>query len=319
MTPTPEHARLAAELRVLRERTGLSLSGLAAKTAYSRSSWERYLNGRTLPPRQAVRELCRLAGEPEGRAVALWEITESGWSGRAKEAPRAATAPQPKAPPKPGTAARPEGPPEPETATRPTAEPPKAESAHVASSADRFSTRRTPSPSRRRTVTLMAVLATVCALAVGGVTVALLVLTRDHGDARRSAPPPSSAASSSTHPNCRGAACEGQSPMVTKCGAQPETLVRRRMSTGAWMEVRYNRWCGASWARTWGARVGDRIEMSADGAGSPVRRAKIKDDVDTDSFVYTPMTATLPGAVVRACFLPAASDTKECFDSRVTQ
>ncbi|MFG3148668.1 helix-turn-helix domain-containing protein [Streptomyces sp. NPDC048243] len=312
MTPSPEHARLASELRALRERTGLSLSGLAAKTAYSRSSWERYLNGKALPPRQAVRELCLLAGEPEGRALALWEITESGWSGRAKEAPRAVTAPQ-------ASPSRPTPTPEPEATARPTGTPPTLVHAQVAPPAHQVPHRPVSAPPDRRTVTLLAVLATVCAVAVAGATVVLVVLTRDHGAARHTAAPASSAVTPPTRPTCRGADCEGLSPMVTKCGAQPETLVRRRMSTGAWMEVRYNRWCAASWARTWGARVGDRIEMSADGAGSPVRRAKIKDDVDTDSFVYTPMTATLPGAVVTACFLPAASDTKECFDSRVAQ
>lgn len=65
MTPldeTPEGSRLFAELRALRERTGLSLVGLAARTAYSKSSWQRYLNGRKLPPRDAVEQLCRLAG-----------------------------------------------------------------------------------------------------------------------------------------------------------------------------------------------------------------------------------------------------------------
>ncbi|MEU8791510.1 DUF2690 domain-containing protein [Streptomyces sp. NPDC048643] len=312
MTPSPEHARLAAELRALRERTGLSLSGLAAKTAYSRSSWERYLNGKALPPRQAVQELCRLAGEPEGRALALWEITESGWSGRAKEAPRPATVPQATATPRPEATPRP-------TVAPPAVAPPTVVSAQVGPSSGQLLPRPPSGPSGRRTATLMAVLAAVCALAVAGATVALVVLTRGHGAAHRAAAPASSAAPSSNRPTCRGAACEGLSPMVTKCGAEPETLVRRRMSTGAWMEVRYNRWCGASWARTWGARVGDRIEMTADGAGSPVRRAKIKDDVDTDAFVYTPMTATLPGTVVRTCFLPAANDTKECFDSRVTQ
>ena len=74
---TPEQARLAAALRELRARTGLSLAALAAKTAFSKSSWERYLNGRTLPPHTAVQELCRLAGEPDGRCLALWEIAES--------------------------------------------------------------------------------------------------------------------------------------------------------------------------------------------------------------------------------------------------
>nr|WP_246620737.1 DUF2690 domain-containing protein [Streptomyces corallincola] len=175
-------------------------------------------------------------------------------------------------------------------------------------------------------MTLMAVLTTVCALAVGGVTVALLLLPHGHGRAPEPYAAPSAPVSaSSVHPKCRGAACEGRSPMVTRCGAQPDTLVRRRMATGAWMEVRYNRWCGASWARTWGARMGDRIEMTAVGAGRPVRRAEIQSDADLDSFVYTPMTVTLPGTVLRICFEsaasadPAGSAGKECFETRVGQ
>ncbi|MCZ9342799.1 helix-turn-helix domain-containing protein, partial [Streptomyces sp. TRM76130] len=56
-----EQTRLTAALRELRARTGLSLAALAERTAYSKSSWERYLNGKILPPRQAVRELCRIA------------------------------------------------------------------------------------------------------------------------------------------------------------------------------------------------------------------------------------------------------------------
>jgi transcriptional regulator with XRE-family HTH domain len=83
----PERARLAAALRELRTGTGLSLAALAAKTTFSKSSWERYLNGKTLPPSQAVQELCRLAGEPEGRCLALWELAESEWSGRAAARP----------------------------------------------------------------------------------------------------------------------------------------------------------------------------------------------------------------------------------------
>ncbi|MEW2166063.1 DUF2690 domain-containing protein [Streptomyces sp. NPDC007084] len=164
----------------------------------------------------------------------------------------------------------------------------------------------------------MAVLAAVCAVVVGAVAVALLLLTRDHEEPRSSARPPSPSVSSSPRPHCQGAACEGRSPMVTRCGAQPDTLARRRMSTGAWMEVRYNRRCGASWARTWGARIGDRIEVSVAAAGRPVRAAGIADDVDTDSFVYTPMTVTPPGTVVRACYRPAKAAKEDCFETRVT-
>ncbi|WP_406464894.1 XRE family transcriptional regulator [Streptomyces sp. NBC_01622] len=78
----PESVLLAEALRELRGRTELSLAALAAQTAFSKSSWERYLNGRKLPPRSAVEALCRVAGVPAARHVALWELAEVAWSGR---------------------------------------------------------------------------------------------------------------------------------------------------------------------------------------------------------------------------------------------
>ncbi|MBK3577375.1 DUF2690 domain-containing protein [Streptomyces sp. MBT65] len=132
--------QLVASLRELKTRTGLSLAGLAAKTPYSKSSWERYLNGKTLPPREAVEELCRLAGEPVGRCVALWEIAEAETSGRG--ASEGVTAPPPPLPPAPV----------PEVAA---------------------------SPGHRRGVAALAVLGSVCALA-GGLVVALLLLPHHH-------------------------------------------------------------------------------------------------------------------------------------------
>ncbi|MFE2265483.1 helix-turn-helix domain-containing protein [Streptomyces griseosporeus] len=92
--PPPQAGRLASALRELRTRTGLSMAALAAKTTYSKSSWERYLNGKSLPPREAVQDLCRLAGEPEGHCLALWEIAESAWSGRAAGATAPTSAPE---------------------------------------------------------------------------------------------------------------------------------------------------------------------------------------------------------------------------------
>ncbi|MET9291218.1 DUF2690 domain-containing protein [Streptomyces sp. NPDC003077] len=81
-----ENVRLSAGLRRLRQSTGLSLAALADKTVYSKSSWERYLNGKKLPPRGAVEALCRLAGEHPGRLLALWELAEPAWAGRARSA-----------------------------------------------------------------------------------------------------------------------------------------------------------------------------------------------------------------------------------------
>ncbi len=240
--------RLASELRELRARTGLSMAALAGRTTYSKSSWERYLNGKALPPRQAVRDLCRIAHEPEGRYLALWEIAEAEWSGRAKDG---------------GTPV-----------------------------AERRVRRRTP---------LVAVGA-VLAAAVSATL--LLLLPGDNDEPTASASP--------TGPRCRGTACEGQDPMHMGCGKHPATLTEHRTSTGAWVAVRYSKACETSWGRMWGTRVGDRLEVDA---GGPTRIRRIKDTIDAESYVYTPMTATSPGATVQACFHPATG-RQECVDAR---
>nr|WP_272926419.1 helix-turn-helix transcriptional regulator [Streptomyces sp. SID5594] len=64
-------------MRGLRSRSGLSLKELGAQTPYSKSSWERYLNGKTHPPRGAVVSLCRLARQPPAHPLALWERAET--------------------------------------------------------------------------------------------------------------------------------------------------------------------------------------------------------------------------------------------------
>jgi hypothetical protein len=280
--------QLAAALRELRAATGLSMAGLAAKTPYSKSSWERYLNGRTLPPREAVEELCRLAGEPEGgRCLALWEIAEAEASGRAAAAPPKVTSPPVTGPP-------------PVTASPPvTGLPPVPE---------------------HRGVAALAVLASVCAVAVSAVVVALLLLP----DSRSAEPPAPTAATAATSagPGCHGSGCEGRSPMGMRCAARPDTVARHRTAGGAWMELRHSGECGATWARTWGGRTGDRIELTVPGRAGVAHAAEVGGAVDTESYVYTPMAATAPGAVVRACFQPARTGTsagkKECFDGHVT-
>ncbi|MFK0287176.1 helix-turn-helix domain-containing protein [Streptomyces sp. NPDC090499] len=89
----PREARhLVEQLRVLKGRTGLSLAGLARRTAYSKSSWQRYLSGDRLPPRAAAQVLCRLAGGDQARVLALWELAEQAWpQGAAEPAAEART------------------------------------------------------------------------------------------------------------------------------------------------------------------------------------------------------------------------------------
>jgi len=66
-------AAFVAELRDLKERTGLSLAALAACTPYSKSAWHRYLNGSQRPPRSAVEALTGLVGADPAPVLALWE------------------------------------------------------------------------------------------------------------------------------------------------------------------------------------------------------------------------------------------------------
>ncbi|WP_159045513.1 helix-turn-helix domain-containing protein, partial [Streptomyces puniciscabiei] len=104
-----ECERLAETLRGLRARTGLSLAALAAKTPYSKSSWDRYLHGRTVPPRQAVAGLCELAGEDPGRVLALWELADAVAGGRAAGGGRPGVAEPASAPAEPPPAENADG------------------------------------------------------------------------------------------------------------------------------------------------------------------------------------------------------------------
>ncbi|MFD6274493.1 DUF2690 domain-containing protein [Streptomyces sp. NPDC060209] len=274
---TTEHGRLLEALRELRAGAGLSLAALAERTPYSKSSWERYLNGKSLLPRQAVRELCRLANEPDGRLLALWEIAESHWRGRAAAPPSTPPAEEP-TPPTP-----PESPPPVETGLR------------------RFGRSR-----------LLVVLASVYTMMIGGVAI-LLFLQLPDSEAQEAEQ--RDAVPFSIAPQCHGAACEGRDPMRLICGIDPDTLASHRTATGAHIELRHSRKCGATWARTWGTEIGDRVDVTA---GGPTHSVRIRTKDDAATFVYTEMTEARPGSTVRACFRPATADGEpECVDARV--
>ncbi|MEU1452205.1 helix-turn-helix domain-containing protein [Streptomyces avermitilis] len=74
-----EARALAESCRLLKERTGLSLAALAERTHYSKSSWQRCLNGRQIPPRSALRFLAEAAGADPARLLGLREaVLRSG-------------------------------------------------------------------------------------------------------------------------------------------------------------------------------------------------------------------------------------------------
>jgi len=71
--------QLVVQLRRLKDHSGLSLAALAARTPYSKSSWERYLNGKKLPPAGAVEALARLCEADVTRLLALHEVAAQSW------------------------------------------------------------------------------------------------------------------------------------------------------------------------------------------------------------------------------------------------
>jgi hypothetical protein len=277
---TPACRRLAEGLRGLRARTSLSLAALAERTPYSKSSWERYLNGKQLAPRQAVEVLCAMAGEPPGRLIALWELADLEWSGRARSAARPAAG---------GTAARPDN-------------DGSGGQGPLLSRAGRSGGR-----ARRRTW------AVATAVGAAGVAVVAVCLVTLPGSETKG---PAGQASSGVlpAPGCHGQGCAGEDPGLMGCAVPGRVRALGpplATSTGARLEVRYSSGCGAAWARMWHAHIGDTLEVSV--PGDTPQRIEVADSYDEESYLFTPMVDGSDFTGLRVCFRPARGGSQECF------
>ncbi|MFG3011753.1 DUF2690 domain-containing protein [Streptomyces cinerochromogenes] len=76
----PQIKEFAGQLRELVDRSGLNIAALADRTGYSRTSWERYLDGRLLAPKGAVIALAEATGSHTGHLTTLWELAERAWT-----------------------------------------------------------------------------------------------------------------------------------------------------------------------------------------------------------------------------------------------
>lgn len=273
---TAEANACAEALRVLRSRSGLSLKELGAQTPYSKSSWERYLNGKTHPPRGAVVALCRLARQPPAHPLALWERAET-----ARNRP-----PRPAAPiPAPVAV--------PELAAVPVLVP--------------ASVREEPSPSEprdrspgRRHARTAAVLAAALLCA------AWLVMARPWRSERADADVP---ASSEPEFACYGQRCTGQDVIATRCGMHPDMVSTHRPAPGLRVDLRYEAGCGAGWARVWGQRIGDTFTVSVPG-GEP-QTLTVPDKYATGIRLHTPMVATDSPEALRVCVSLAPGEPRQ--------
>ncbi|MFI8926445.1 helix-turn-helix domain-containing protein [Streptomyces sp. NPDC053474] len=288
--PPPACLPLAEALRELRERTGLSLEALGRRTAYSKSSWERYLNGKKPVPRTAVLALCALADEPPGRLLALWDLADAAWSGRSARGDGAGEGDRPaagRAAEAPGTLLGPAGP------------------AGPAGAAWGGAT------GGRRRWTVLALGIAAVAVVAGGVTAGLAAT----GEGDRRSHVATEPAPGPYEPRCVGAACEGEQPQRMGCGGpgQVVSLATRSFAPGRRVELRVGKACDAVWARATGLLPGDRVVVSLPGARAKEVRAD--EAGDARRYLATSMTA-LKGAdpaSTRVCVTFASTAKKTCF------
>ncbi|CAL9613045.1 hypothetical protein SUDANB6_05688 [Streptomyces sp. enrichment culture] len=276
-TLSPECLRFVTRLRELKDRADVSLTVLAQRTAYSKSSWDRCLNGRALPPRQAVEALCRLVGQPPGQLLALWELAELTWSGRAS-LNRAPTGGAPASEP-PARAPKPAERPPLRTSPAPCPAAPAAGRA----------TRRLYSS---WTVALTAVL-------VAAVTLPLSWWLTGSAGGRTA--PGSTVAVSSAQTLCTGRACHGEDPVAVWCVNGSKVVAGKRTDSGVRFEIRHRPACRAVWGRMWFSRPGDRLVVTLG-----EERFDVADDdpAKTGGYHTTPMLTTDTPWRVSACYLP---------------
>ncbi|MEV0450274.1 DUF2690 domain-containing protein [Streptomyces sp. NPDC050600] len=68
---------LSGELLALKKASGHSFAQLSEKTHYAKSSWERWVNGKQFPPRDAVESLAKLCETDPAPLLARWDEEEA--------------------------------------------------------------------------------------------------------------------------------------------------------------------------------------------------------------------------------------------------
>ncbi|GGV57797.1 hypothetical protein GCM10010277_60060 [Streptomyces longisporoflavus] len=76
----PQVREFASQLRRLVDRSGLSIAAVSDRTGYSKTSWERYLNGRLLAPKGAIVALAEVTDTNPVHLITMWELAERAWS-----------------------------------------------------------------------------------------------------------------------------------------------------------------------------------------------------------------------------------------------
>lgn len=329
----PQVREFASQLRRLVDRSRLSIAAVADRTGYSKTSWERYLNGRLLAPRGAIVALAEVTGTNTGHLTTMWELAERAWSrsemrhdmtmeairiSQARAAlgefgPAQAVAPGGRT----AASADPSGPSgrdpggrgpsgwDPSGREQPQRPAPyvptQSGPGHPAPPTAPLSA--APSPDHqgdgKRKVTMFFA-GLVGALLVIAAAVLLTDLGGDGTDGKPAAKPPSAAPATSSPQlpagvKCSGKDCTGKDPEGMGCGGELAKTVSSATVGKAFIEVRYSKTCQAAWARITRAVPGDAVQISAAGKGAQ------NELVNADNDAYTPMTAVAAPAEAKAC------------------
>lgn len=343
----PQIREFTGQLRRLVDRSGLSIAAVADRTGYSKTSWERYLNGRLLAPRGAIVALGEVTGTNQAHLNTMWELAERAWSraemrhdmtmeairitqaraaldeaggphGHGRSRPSGAVG---TAGPAAGAGGSPSVPAQRGSLPRVPQQPqagPGAAPGHGLPPAVAFAAGiggQQPPPTRRdggggrRTAVIAAVVVGVL-LAVTG---AVLLIGRDgdsEGAEAANTPSPTPTSSAPVLPagvECSGSTCAGQDPEDMGCGGEHVRTLSSATVGTSVIEVRYSETCAAAWARITKAAPGDVVEITAGDAG----QAGQNGTADATTAAYTPMVAVKRTADVRAC-ATLASGAKGC-------
>ncbi|MGW1779246.1 helix-turn-helix domain-containing protein [Streptomyces sp. NPDC002143] len=302
----PQVREFAEQLRRVVDRTGLSVAAVADRTGYSKTSWERYLNGRLLAPKGAIVALAEVTGTPPIHLTTMWELAERAWSrselrhDRTMEAVRIAQA----------RAALGEFGPPPET--RESQEPPGASEASearegAAGRAEVTSGIAGPAGTPAAAAGSRAGLFLIGVVGVVIVVVGAFLLT-EGGDPKQAVgtakSPSPSASPAPVLPSgvlCTGADCTGRDAEEMGCSGDLVATAKTATVGTTLVEVRYSRTCGAAWGRITQAAQGDSVGVTV---GSVRETGSITAAGDT--IAYTPMVAVKDAAEARACAVLAS-------------
>ncbi|MEU1405327.1 helix-turn-helix domain-containing protein [Streptomyces sp. NPDC005728] len=264
--------RLLAELRRMKDASGLSYGRLASRTHYSRSSWERFLNGKQLPTRVAVEQLAAAVGEEPAPLLALWDALD--------------------------------------TMSRELAETPRDTLPAMDDNREAVAPKENRGHRLHRLLPLCYVVSGALLGALGTVLLTdngHAATTTPRSNPARGIAAPVAAASPDPEPDCRGDSCLEGEPQAKNCQWDAVTA-RETWLRGLQIQLRYSARCKAVWGRIENGTVGDAVSIT-DRWGR-TEDATIR--VGTDTYTRMLSTAGAPASTITICGkIPRQHDT-EC-------